>query len=263
MFSKKSAIMCAAAAAVAGLGTITSATSAATWSAFEIRQANTPAPLGTPINATGASDGSSFSALIDEAGEKAAYGTSAFDNQPLSSVGTVNFTETDSNAKIPYVNIWVTDGTHYAVIAPIMGALTGGGYDSNTNISGQNIQSLGINLYETNFASFSDMSWLGAGNLVRQNGTGSLLHDGTNTPVLVSELAAAGLTVLDPGTYPAPIGSGAPKNGTGFNILVDGVYPDSAYTLENVSVTAVPEPASLGLLSLGGLALLRRRRRTA
>jgi len=35
----------------------------------------------------------------------------------------------------------------------------------------------------------------------------------------------------------------------------------STFTLDNIGVVAVPEPASLGMLSLSGVALLRRRRR--
>ncbi len=35
---------------------------------------------------------------------------------------------------------------------------------------------------------------------------------------------------------------------------------DGSYTYVGMTATAVPEPVSLGLLSLGGLALLRRRR---
>jgi len=42
--------------------------------------------------------------------------------------------------------------------------------------------------------------------------------------------------------------------------LTAGVHTTWKGVIDNVAVVAVPEPASLGLLSLGGLTLLRRRR---
>ena len=70
---------------------------------------------------------------------------------------------------------------------------------------------------------------------------------GISTPVSVDfDFGATGITNLSELNY---LEVGFKSNGTG-----DG-------TLDNVSVTAIPEPGSLALLGLGGLCVLKRRRR--
>ena len=51
-------------------------------------------------------------------------------------------------------------------------------------------------------------------------------------------------------------------SGLGFDLTGAGQYAntDNGYYIDNIVVTAVPEPACLSLLALGGLTLLRRRR---
>ncbi len=49
-------------------------------------------------------------------------------------------------------------------------------------------------------------------------------------------------------------------SGSGLAYDIKGAANTHGYFLDNITVTAVPEPACLSLLALGGLALLRRRR---
>ena len=46
-----------------------------------------------------------------------------------------------------------------------------------------------------------------------------------------------------------------------FQVTVDTTNPNATILLPNGSIVAVPEPASLALLALGGTALLARRRK--
>jgi hypothetical protein len=68
----------------------------------------------------------------------------------------------------------------------------------------------------------------------------------------VDASAAAGINL---GTLVVPVGT---------NISLNGIISsESADTVVSFTTAAIPEPASLGLLGLGGLALLNRRRRKA
>jgi hypothetical protein len=168
MFSKKSVIVCAAVAALVGLG---HAAHAATWSSFTIRDNGTE-----PATITGATDGSSVTASITEGGDKVGYGTSFIDGQQLSTVKKVTYTRVDAGTKFPYVNIWVTDGTNHAIVAPEIGVTytpNGGGYDT-ANVVGQDLQSLGFSVWENSKG--NDYTWIKAGAVLLNAGTAVLLN---------------------------------------------------------------------------------------
>jgi hypothetical protein len=254
--NRKSTRLCFLAAAAASVSCVAAGNAdAATWTPFVIRQANVQ-PAVTPVVITGTTDGSAVSTQIDEAGEKTAYGTSDFDGQPLSNVTGINYNRVDAGVPDPYLNIWVSDGTNYALIAPVTNMMSGGGYTSN-DVNGQNLQTLGFNIYEYTSANFD---WLVPGATRQAQG---LMHS-DGTPVLVSEIG--GLVIDDPNPTLAQGGTGAPKLGTGLNVVFGDTQGNFVnpmpYTLTNVNVVPEPSTFALGAIAGGGL-LLRRRRRAA
>lgn len=62
--------------------------------------------------------GDGFSASTPRSGQKVGYGTSAFDGMQINPFDTVDFTKlSGKDGIVPYLNMWVTDGTHYAIIS--------------------------------------------------------------------------------------------------------------------------------------------------
>lgn len=252
----KNTSVLAAAVAALGVALVTPASAAVEWEAFVIRQANTQ-PAATPVTIVEDVDGNGATTLIDEGGEKTGYGTSFFDGQTLSSIPSVSYDRIDPGTKYPYVNVWITDGTNYAVIAP--GVVQNGGGVTTSNVNGLDFQSLGMTIYETNFTGPGALNWLYP-NAQRVN---QALLKADNTPVTIAEIGS--LLVGDPGVYPnPPVGTGAPKNGTGLNLIFGDTQSNFdqaiAYQIDNV---VVPEPAAFGLLGIGAAAMLLRRRRNA
>jgi hypothetical protein len=188
---------------------------------------------------------------VDESGEKTGYGTSAFDGQTIGALTAVSYTRVDAGPKDPYLNIWITNGVKSAVIAPVVGMNGSGNYTSN-NINGVNLQTLGFNIYETDF---SDLSWLGVAGATRVN---AALIAGGNA-VTLSQIA--GLTIQDPGSYSGFVGTGAPKNGTGLNLIFGDTQGNFAQPLPYIiSNVAVPEPTTLTALGAASVLGFRRRR---
>lgn len=206
---------------------------AAEWDAFVIRGTPTITELGSGVGATWS---------ITETIQKVGYGTSAFDGQSLSSIASVTWDVTNGGTPTgtsAYLNFWVTDGSHYAVIAPGLGSLS-------------DFQSTQVKIYETDF---TQLSWLAPGKTVTRDGNSYLLIDGE-----IATVAQIGQLVIDdPDTYSGFVGSGAPKHGTGTNILY-GASITSGYTIDNVAITAVPEISSLALMGLGVVGMMRRQR---
>jgi hypothetical protein len=245
------------AVALTSLALCSAANAAATFNPFIIRSA---AGAVTPVSIVGTSDGSSVTAQIDEGGEKAGYGTSFFNGQSVRSIGSVSYTRLDPGTHNPYVNFWVTDGTHHAVVAPnIYNSYGTGGAPVGTDVNGLNIQSLGVNIYETDT---TDLSWLTPGGVYNSAFQGlATSSGGLFTPVKVSDLYST-LSVYGNTTFG---GTGATKSGDGFAIIfgdTQGNFTNPIpYSLANVSVAATPEPTTLAALGAASAMGLRRRRR--
>jgi hypothetical protein len=260
---KRKGIFLLAGAACSGMFT-TAAHADVIWNPFVIR---TVSGAATPVVPVGTSDGSSFTVTIDESGEKAGYGTVNFNGQSISSISSVSYDRIDTGSKSPYVNIWVTDGTNYAVIAPnVYSSYGAGGAPVSVDVNGLNIQSLGVNVYETNTAS---LGWLAPGAVYNPAFQGlATFSAGQYTPVTVGDLFDS-LTIYGNTTLG---GTGAPKAGTGFNLIFGDTQNNFTtgvpYVIGDVSVatTAAPVPlpaaAWAGMALFGGIGVSKLRRRS-
>jgi hypothetical protein len=193
---------------------------------FYIRNTNgtIAAPWDSDLVITENAAGDGFSAMTPRGGQKVGYGTNFFDGLPLSSVQSADWDQVSGPASPrPYLNIWVTDGNRYAVIA------------SENDYRGTDFQTrTEWKVFETNF---SDLNWLcstGSGSRVDQylhcNGARATFAD---LPVHV--------TIMSPSSYPAPeVGTGAPRGGFGLNVIwgdTQANFVNGPYQFENLSVT--------------------------
>jgi hypothetical protein len=243
-------LLCAVVVSLVALTIGVQSSHGASWNEFVILNSNVGGVA--PAVAEVGTDGVTASILL--AGQKAGYGTPDADGSPVSSLVSLSYTRNDAGTSDPYLNIWVTDGVNSAVIAPVVGMVAGGGY-STVNINGVPLQTLGFNIYETNFGS---LNWLVPGAI--RSGAGLMHAD--NTPVLISEIGS--LLIDDPNpTYSRFEGTGAPKNNTGFNIIFGdtGNNFTSAIPYSLSNVTLVPEPTSFCIIG-GTLIAFACRRRT-
>lgn len=211
--------------------------------------------------------------VIGASGMKAAWGSDDVNGATVGDITSVSITRHDDTTRFaagsgpavaPYFNIWVTDGGgNYAVLAnepsnPAFQSLftTNGDGSKTYDLSYTDIATKTVKVYETPGWN-SNSSWVHA------------LFG--NDPLTFADVA--GLTIqAPPASYITNgangVGSGAPDElGTntayGFNwvfgdTLSNYVSGQEGYVVSNPG--AVPEPTSLALLALGGLAVMRRRR---
>ncbi|MBN2065063.1 MAG: PEP-CTERM sorting domain-containing protein [Sedimentisphaerales bacterium] len=230
------------------------------FSVFNIRNNNgsITEPWDNDMSIIENAEGDGFSAATPRASQKVGYGTNAFDGMAVNTINTANWNtvvnDTGKNI-VPYINMWVTDGTHYAIIS------------SENDYRGTDFltrQEWKIFEYEN----YNDIDWLfdsGTGardtaQYLTLNGTRVTLSDFSDSIVLGSPLF--------PAEYDG-VGYGAPRANYGFNILMGDTMANyiGGFTIADMTITidetrycVTPEPATLGVLALGGIMAIRRRR---
>ena len=133
-------ILSSAVVVLASLATATSAF-AIDFNPFVVRHAN-GSGIVPQITENAAGDGVRCATPLS--GQKVGYGTSEFDGKKFNTLQTVNFEKVygrDQNP--PYLNVWLTDGTNYAIVA------TEGDY------LGKQLSAENFFIFETNFTNLN------------------------------------------------------------------------------------------------------------
>ncbi len=244
----------------------------ASFSSYVIRNGSSGAPGILPNN-TYVPGATEF--VISQGGMKAGLGSDNLNGLTLGGVAgvgidrhddTTRFTAGSGPATAPYFNLWVTDGTNYAVLAnePSNGSFAA---FRTTNVDGSisysfsfaDIAAEPVQVYETANGGFnSTNTWVHAA--VGQ--TGNLLTFGDVLGLTIGAPSAA--YIAGSGS----IGSGAPDEiGTnaafGFNWIFGDTLSNYVSGAEGYVVSnafAVPAPGAVALLGLAGFSGLRRRR---
>lgn len=184
---------------------------------------------GTPPTIAENPSGDGFSAFTPLGGQKVGYGTNFFDGLNIQDIESADFTKVAGPAGLhPYLNIWVTDGTNYAIIGSenvYMGTI----FATRTEWK--------VFEYNTTGGDAVALDWLcanGDGNRVSQY----LTCGGVNASF--NDLAA-NLTIQSPNPMVSYAGGGAPKAGYGFNVIWGDTaanFINGPISIANLSVTA-------------------------
>lgn len=162
-------------------------------------------PWDTDIVLSENTEGDGFTARTPKAGQKVGYGTNALDGMPINQISTVKWDRVSGmiNNVVAYLNIWVTDGTNYAIIA------------SENNYPGTDFTTR--REWKVFEHSGSNLNWLFDSGSGASDGARYLTRNGVR--VTLSELASH-IIIKDPGNpYPSYVGNGAPRGGYGFNLI--------------------------------------------
>lgn len=207
--------------------------------------------------------GDGFSAQTPVGGQKVGYGTSVFNGLQANKLDSVNYQIASGSLanRNPYINLWVSDGTHFAILA-LGGEYRGMDFDTTT---------LGWTLYEYNTA--GNTSWLFKNSAISVGSSSHLINDPVDGFTL-SDVQDS-ITIVSPSSpYPSYVGTGAPREGYGFNILFGDTAANyvGAMSISELSVTYdgvvynagnVPDAGSSMVLlgiAVAGLGALARRR---
>lgn len=245
----------------------------------------------------GTSGGYTTSAVSDDTAEtftvtavgggKVAIGTSAVNGLNVSDFLSFSFSNSVSGVsggKIVYPNFWVTDNSgNYAFVA--MHSVAGGVqiddpvYNAMVSEGGMTksfFDSLGVRVYATNT---SNLDWLysGCSQMSKSGGwTQSLWKSDVSSifdPVTIGDLGnlyfgspftSTTVPGISGNTEWIYAGTGDPQMPHTFYLMcgdTSGSVENFNYVLSDIELAFVPEPATLAILGLGGLSLLRRRRK--
>lgn len=197
---------------------------------FFIRNHNSTisAPWDGDLVITENAAGDGFSATTPRSGQKVGYGTNFFDGLPINTIESVNWVQLAGLVgKYSYLNIWVTDGTNYAIIA------SEDDYRGEVFATRQEWK-----VHETDFGPGA-LDWLcesGSGSGTR-GPVGHLRCGGVNATLAD---IPSNVTILSPPYFPWPkVGTGAPRGGYGFNLIFGDTQANfiGSYWLENLTIT--------------------------
>ncbi len=233
-----------------------SSLSHAAWETFVIRGSAT-----ITENQTGPDLTTGWTLFDVSSGEKAGWGTNDMNGQIIGNIQSLSITRHSTvNDYVPYFNIWVTDGL--------------GGYAVLANEPSHTSE------YTAYGETAHDMTWEGALKnattwVYEVDGTqGFKLPDGTTT---YSSLGAgtsnppcfddfAGYTIATPPSHWGSTGApddinAATYTAYGFNWVFGDTQSNYVGGHLAKDPTLVPEPATMSLIALGGLAVIRKRRK--